>query len=259
MKTGIFLSALLFLSGTAFAQSSSYSFGDNPSTTLTRLKTATTIHDISPLIWRFIGLPARDRFELDYRRKLDSVQGYYIQPAINNYPNIVNLVFVEITTVSNGRKQSAHNTSETLNEAQKNILNMADISSNIEITIRYLYKQYGEDNTPKEGRIAITVLPETEAKYIKGGFDELANYLNDYVAGHTSSVKTKEAVQYASIVFTVNEHGNLEHIVLRRLSGDKQADQLLLEALHKMPKWKPARNAKGATVKQTIHFTFGGC
>lgn len=257
MKTINRILFLLLFSTAGFAQSSSYSLGDNPVTTLTNLKAATTIHDVSPLLWKMIGLPAKDRFEIEFRRKQDSAQGYYIQAPLNNYPNIVNVVSVDISTVSKGQKVSAHNTSEQLTPEQKKILTTADMSSNIELTISIVYRNYGEDNEVKEGKIAITVVPETQASYTGGDVKELANYFTEYVKKQHPT--KPDAIQNASILFTVTEDGSLSDIKLRQLSGDPKTDKLLLEAVKKMPKWKPAQNANGIPVKQIIHFAFGGC
>lgn len=249
----------LLFSTTVFAQSSSYSLGDNPVTTLTNLKTATTISDISPLLWKMMGLPAKDRFEIEFRRKQDSAQGYYIQAPVNNYPNIVNVVFVDITTVSKGQKVSAHSTNEQLTPEQKSMLLSADMSSNIELSISFVYKYYGGDSEVKEGKIAVTVVPEVEAHYTGGGAKELFKYLIGYVKKQNPSGIKPDAIQNASVLFTVTEDGSLADIKLRQQSGDRKTDKLLLEAVKSMPKWKPAQNAKGTPIKQTIHFAFGGC
>jgi TonB family protein len=259
MKTINRILFLLLLSTAAFAQSSSYSMGDNPVTTLTNLKAATTIHDISPLLWKMMGLPAKDRFEIDLRRKQDSAQGYYIQAPVNNYPHIVNVVFVDITTVSNGQKRSAHSTNERLTQEQKEMLTTADMSSNIEFSISFTYKYYGVDSDVKEGKIAVTLVPEVEAVYTGGGVKELTEYLSGYVKKQNVSSTKPDAIQNASVLFTVTEDGSLSDIKLRQASGDHKTDKLLLEAIKQMPKWKPAQNAQGKPIKQTIHFAFGGC
>lgn len=257
MKTINRILFLLLLSTAAFAQSSSYSMGNNPVTTLTNLKAATTINDISPLLWRMMGLSAKDRFELDFHRKQDSAQGYYLQPPANNYPHIVNIVFVDISVVSKGKTMNAHSTNEILTSDQKGLLAIADMSSNIELTIWFVFKNYGGDSEVKEGKIAVTVVPEIEARYTGGGTKELTKYFRGYVKKqHTTK---PDAVQNASLLFTVAEDGSLTDIKLRQQSGDAKTDKLLLEAVQQMPKWKPAQNAKGIPVKQTIHFAFGGC
>jgi TonB family protein len=258
MKTLLNLIAAVLLSVTAFAQGSAYGNGYDPLTTPTNLQSAKTISDISPLLWRMMGLSAKDRFALDFLRKQDSATGYYLQPPVNNYPNIVNVVFAELTIVSKGKKISVHHTGETLTAAQKYLLSTADMSSNIELKVLFLFKNYTGDSEIKEGKIAVTIVPETEAVYPGGGAKDLSKYLQTYVK-HRHPSGSPVAIQNASVLFTVTEDGSLADISLKQLSGDSRTDKLLLEAVKQMPKWKPAFNAKGAPVKQTIHITFGGC
>ena len=258
------LNRLLFpilFSTLAFSQSSSYSLGYEPLTTLTNLKAANTIHDISPLLWRFMGLPAKDRFELDFRRKQDAEHGYYLQTPENNYPKCVEVVFVEMVVISKGKASVTRNTGEALTSTQKYLLNTADMSSNIDLTIWFVIKNNGNDQQIKKGRIAITVVPDVEAQYPEGGSEELIAYLTEYVARQYPSNTKQDIIQNASVLFTVAEDGSLVDIQLRQLSGDPQIDKLLLEAFKQMPKWKPAQNEKGLPVKQKIHFALGsgGC
>jgi len=46
---------------------------------------------------------------------------------------------------------------------------------------------------------------------------------------------------------------------LSKTSGDQKTDKLLLKAINKMPKWKPAENSDGIKVKQEFEFSVGNC
>jgi len=65
----------------------------------------------------------------------------------------------------------------------------------------------------------------------------------------------------SSISFVVNEQGETENVLLTQSSNDAEIDQLLIELIKKMPKWKPAKNANGLNVKQEFVFNVGqgGC
>jgi len=52
------------------------------------------------------------------------------------------------------------------------------------------------------------------------------------------------------VKFTVNEEGKIVDALIFRSSEDPKADQLLLDAINKMPEWKPARNSTGMKIKQ---------
>jgi TonB family protein len=60
------------------------------------------------------------------------------------------------------------------------------------------------------------------------------------------------------VKFTVNEEGGIMNPKMLRTSRDSKADKLVLEAISKMPKWKPAQNSKGVKVKQEFTVPFGG-
>ena len=75
------------------------------------------------------------------------------------------------------------------------------------------------------------------------------------------SEKALGIFQQALISFTVDTDGNITDAEISQTSGDPETDKVLLDALNKMPKWKPAENSKGIKVKQEFEFSVGngGC
>ena len=65
----------------------------------------------------------------------------------------------------------------------------------------------------------------------------------------------------STIYFVINEAGKVENTLLTQSSGDTEIDEILLQLLSKMPKWTPAKNAEGKTVKQKFALKIGmyGC
>jgi TonB family protein len=65
----------------------------------------------------------------------------------------------------------------------------------------------------------------------------------------------------AKVLFTVNDKGEVDEVIVLKSSDDEKTDQLMKQAISKMPKWRPAENAKGVKVKQYFEFTAGnyGC
>jgi TonB family protein len=63
------------------------------------------------------------------------------------------------------------------------------------------------------------------------------------------------------VEFTVNEDCEIANAQISKTSGDQETDELLLNVINQMPKWKPAENAKGRKVKQEFEFSVGnvGC
>ena len=72
---------------------------------------------------------------------------------------------------------------------------------------------------------------------------------------------TSKQLQQVIVGFTVNEEGKIANVQISKTSGDPNTDKLLLEAINKMPKWRPAEDSKGVKVKQEFEFSVGnvGC
>ena len=69
-----------------------------------------------------------------------------------------------------------------------------------------------------------------------------------------SETYPSKQIPWAMAKFTVNEEGEIVDAKISTPSKDPKIDQLLLDALSKMPKWIPAEDSKGLKVKQ--EFTF---
>ena len=105
----------------------------------------------------------------------------------------------------------------------------------------------------------VTVVPEIEAEFI-GGHEQLTQYLKENAIDKISETDSK-TMQQAIVSFTVNEKGAITNAQISTTSGDPEIDKLLMKAITRMPKWKPAENAMGIKVKQDFQFTVGngGC
>ena len=193
----------------------------------------------------------------------------FVSDFVPGYPAswVSQYVSVEILVTSNGNTQKAVNENDLLSTAQKNLLNKAEPSSDIVIKVFYKHKNAV---TGKMGinqmHILLTVVPEKEAEYI-GGYAELKKYLKVNSINKMAEpsifgrLPTVAANQQAKVLFTINEQGEIINAKISQTSGSKRTDQLMLDAIHKMPKWKPAENAKGIKVKQEFEFIVGngGC
>ena len=104
------------------------------------------------------------------------------------------------------------------------------------------------------------MVPETEAQYL-GGYQLLKQYLKENAIDKISETNAKQ-LQLATVRFTINEEGQIIDAQIFKTSEDEKIDKLLLEAINKMPKWKPAENFNGIKVKQKFEFSVGnivGC
>lgn len=166
----------------------------------------------------------------------------------------------EISVMTNGKVHKAGGVNETLSVAQQNLLQTADVGSNIEVNIGYIH-QNPVTLFPdvRKMHFVITVVPEVEAVY-PGGHAELRSYLKENAIDLIPEASSQN-IGLAIIHFTVNEQGKITDARVAESSKDSDIDKLLLKAIRKMPDWKPAVNAEGTFVGQEFEFVVGnlGC
>jgi TonB family protein len=173
---------------------------------------------------------------------------------------IMGYVSAEILTTCNGKEMMATNTSDNLSKEQKNILKAVDVGNDIVIKIMYKYKNPLTDNIDiGTMNYSATLVPEFEAEY-SGGQQKMKQYLEENAINRIPDTTSKQ-FQQVIVRFTVNEEGEIANAQVFKTCGDPKTDQLLLDAINKMPKWKPAEDPKGIKVQQDFEFTVGnvGC
>jgi TonB family protein len=192
--------------------------------------------------------------KLNEVKTLGDILPYYPVNWITSYDS------VRIIIRQNGKVVSAKGKNVELTQAQKEILGNAELFSEIEINVWYKFKEpYFKQTEKNHMHVKLTVAPETEAEYAEGK-QQMMKYLKEKAVNKidTSSKDTWKV----KIKFTINEEGNINDAKLVTSSGDKKTDRLFLEAINKMPKWKPAKTSEGKKIKQEFEFTAGrgqGC
>jgi TonB family protein len=276
MKNSLSTLLLLLLFIPGFSQNSRYEYNGrfSPAIKKEKLTEARLISEIMPGFCGYFALPFKESARMnDLLKVVALVEGNYAYPPGNyvhtqkNFESIIDYVAIEISVNSQGKVVSSQSTSNVLTAEQKNILNVADLGSDIHIKIKFNYKKWTSNNFEmdskiKEGEYLVTVVPATEAEY-PGGFKQLTEYLNKNVFNKLSGKSTFEKIQQAIVKFTVNEDGQVLDAKFSKTSTDPQIDKLVLEAINKMPKWKPAKNSSGIKVKQEFSIPLdggrGGC
>jgi len=179
----------------------------------------------------------------------DLIEGY-----ANNW--ILAYVLVEIRSSCKSIKINAVSPDDVLSAEQKNMLNSADVGTDIVITVKYNTKNTITNVLEKsEMNVSLTVIPEVEATYV-GGYKRMIAYLKENSSAKITALSTKQ-IQFASISFTVNKKGKTNNVMLRKSSGDIAIDNVLIELIANMPKWNPAKNSKGDVVEQQFEFSIG--
>jgi TonB family protein len=173
---------------------------------------------------------------------------------------ITDYVSMEISAIHSGKLMKAKSPNDVLSAEQKNILNTADIGTYIFVDVNYKYENAATHNMDNHTMHTwVRVAPEIEAEYT-GGLSAMKEYLKENGIDKISE-KGFGIFQQALISFTVDPNGNIAGAEISQTSGDAETDKVLLEAIGKMPKWKPAENSKGIKVKQEFEFSVGngGC
>jgi len=223
---------------------------------------------ITPLLFLFFSVGFSQNLKIDFygnhspsikKEKLNEAK--LMRDVIPDYPTkwIINCVSAEISATCDGKAMVAMSSSDTLSTEQ--ILNTVDPGTYIVINIKYKYKNSVNDNIEIDKmHFLATVIPETVAEY-PGGYQQMIQYLKENTINKISETASKQ-FQQIIVRFTVNEQGEIAGVKMTKTSTDPKIDQLFLDAVNKMQKWKPAENSKGVKVKQEFEFSVGaggGC
>jgi TonB family protein len=274
MKTRIITLLLISFFATGFSQGLKYVYEGRftPSIKKEKLNTAKFVNEIMPDFCRYIILPFGERNLLDdqlkardpLNRNLLYPPEFYDLPQ-ESYSNILYFISMDITTMNNGKTMLSKGVSNLITKEQKSILMAADAGTDIHIKIRFKYKNTGKVSyydleQIKEGDYTVTVIPETEAEY-PGGFPAITNYINRNVFDKIPNKSDLSRNPPAVVKFTINEDGHISDARISRTSRNTKVDKLLLDAIIKMPNWKPAKDSKGKNIKQEYSIPLGndGC
>lgn len=268
MKKSIVSQLLLLFCISSFSQNTGFQLPARQTPTVKKeaLSRVIYLNDLSPLLWSSMQLPLKGDYWLTQRRVNNYNQPQpldYLYPQ-DEYKKILEVIYLKIMAVCNSKTVVAVNNTDKLSAQQKSILSSADLSSNINVTIKYRYKDqtndsWGSRNNVIEGETVLAIIPDKEAEY-PGGWKQLSEYFNASVIKRIDEPKMSDKIYQAIVKFIVNEEGQIVNAEITRTSSNKHIDQLLLKAVNQMPKWRPAENAKGLRIKQEIIIPFGsGC
>ena len=164
-------------------------------------------------------------------------------------------ISVEISAYKNGTKTKASGISDVLNQEQKELIRLADRSSDIAVSVMYLPENSLKNNTVKQYDFKVTIMPDKNAIYGESA-EQLIQYLQK------NSIVNIEAGSFTgydltAIKFTITEQGHITDIQVAMPSKDTKIDEMLVGAISKMPSWKPAAFSNGLKVKQNFVLTIG--
>jgi len=181
------------------------------------------------------------------KEKLNNAK--FIGDFISDYPVnwIINYVSVEVSATFNGKTMKAMSPNQALSAEQKNILASADLGTGIEVNVNYKYKNTVTDDINNHVmHVSMMIIPEVEAEYI-GGKQQLKKFIKENVINKISDANTRQLMDAtATVIFTVNEKGEIIHAKISNGSGNSKTDKLLLDGINKMPERGVVRTASNA-------------
>ncbi len=164
-------------------------------------------------------------------------------------------VSVEVSAYKNGTKTTVSGTSDALNQAQKELIQLADRNSDIAVSVTYLPENTLKNNTLKQHDFKVTVMPDTDAVYSEGAAQLIQYLQKNSIANIDAGSFT--GYDLTAIKFTVTDEGSITDIQIAMPSKDAKIDEMLVAAISKMPNWKPAEYSNGLKVKQNFVLTIG--
>ncbi len=164
-------------------------------------------------------------------------------------------ISVEISAYKNGIQTKALGMSDVLNQAQKDLIRLADRNNDIAVIVTYIPNNSLKNNPAKQYDFKVTIIPDQNATYAEGT-EQLIQYLQK------NSIANIEAGSFTgydltAVKFTITEQGYVTDIQVAMPSKDKKIDEMLVTAISKMPNWKPAAFSNGLKVKQNFVLTIG--
>lgn len=275
MKASAITLFLLAIITTCFAQATKYELPGrlNPVIKSDKLDAMKYASELLPDLWTNLVLPPMDQSTI--HQLLEQQQMFAVSSLLSNqqpkhytrenFNKILDIVSVEIITSNSGKVLSTVSQSDLFTPDQKNKMKTADLGTDLKVKISFKYRnepadKFGIGNKMVQCQGLITIVPDTEAEF-PGGTNQIAEYFNENVLNKVSESVIAQKIPQAILKFTVDEDGQIINASISRSSNDAALDKLLLEAVNKMPKWKPATNAQGIRVRQEFSLPFGnvGC
>ncbi len=226
MKSSLFTIILFLFLATGFSQELQYAIRTTHSKQVKQenIVSANTLSDVYP------GYPA------------SWISGY---------------ISTKITTTHNGNPVWASGSNEELSAGQKKLLQSVETGADISIFVKYLSRNPVTDIQQENNlEYVVSLMLQSQAAFM-GGTEKMDQYFLEKSINQIA-VSEPNTFKGALISFTVNAEGKVIQAKITQSSGKSDTDDLLPKAINKMPRWKPATDAKGKKVAQQFEFSLGG-
>lgn len=198
--------------------------------------------ELSFEIKKLVPYVSVDRTQLLTAETLSDLNPRYESDWIKDY------ISVEVSATSQSMLQKVVSKNDTLTQEQKELMNRADLGSQIQILVKYI-----PDNTLKHNDVKIldfhfTLNPDIDAKY-PGGVSQLESFIKTNCIKKIPKSSLKR-YKMSAVEFSINEVGQVTDIAVSGISSNKETNDLLYEAVCNMTDWVPAQYTEGMTLKQ---------
>ena len=198
-----------------------------------------------------------EKEKLHNANKLDDFIVHYPINWIDIYDSVV------VTCYFGEDKKSVVGKNNKLNDLQKELIKSLDFSDRLELKVYFKEENIVTKKLESTHlRRSYTVTPKFPAKY-EFGEDSLINYLrvNSYDKIDISKADifkigpdSLETPGPVSVLFVIDEQGKAQNVRIGITSNNIETDNFLTNLIQEMPLWKPAKDARGNSVKQEFSF-----
>jgi hypothetical protein len=184
-----------------------------------------------------------------HANQIEDIYPYFKSDWIRTYNTVT------LKTLSNGKMKTAIGYDNLFTPDQKKLLQHVDGGQTVHLSINYLPNNDLPLSELKEIAISFKINPARDA-FFPGGDVKLQDYLNKNILQHVSKTNFK-AHQLSAIQFTIDQEGSLTDSYIVESTGNPILDEMLLDALCKMPAWLPAEYHSGRKTSQSFILTVG--
>lgn len=162
---------------------------------------------------------------------------------------------IAITSIVNGKVETATGTSDMLTQEQKTLIQNTDVGTELRVDVNYYPENTLILNELKTYDFNFYLDPEKDAEFMEGD-QKLQEYFK-----HQAIDLIPDGVftgyKFASVKFQIDEEGRVTNPHVFFSSEDEEVDKLLLDAVCNMPVWKPAEYSNGTKLKQEFSLSVG--
>lgn len=190
-----------------------------------------------------------DKAEIDDIQTITDLNKHY-NPAW-----VASFTSVELMGTVEGSKFIELAKNDTLTQGQKELMQKADVDSQMSFKILYTPNNDLKINEQKEINFSFSFNPEQDAQ-IPSGFSMRTKSLLNFLKSNDVNVQFNQH-ELAVATFSIGENGIPENVEMLASTKHEKTDSLIVEFICNMTAWKPASYANGTKTSQQFALLIG--